>query len=241
MMLVVGSKWRSHTCCKQHRPRDNLAFVANQVLENLKFSRQQVDFPATAAHRSRHEVELEIADAQHRFLDDGIAASGESLDTGQQFREGKRLDEVVIATGAQAAHPIVDLAERADDQGGRDDAVFPKAPDDRNSVDARKHAIDRHHGIVGRTSAAQSIVAVDSEIDLIAARREEVHELLGRFGVVFDDENAASPSYHDLTSPNKCARAVNCVVYHDLEPGNQSDHKSENQLVAFRVARLRSA
>ncbi len=37
---------------QQHRPRDNLALVANQVLDNLEFSWQQVDFPATTAHCS---------------------------------------------------------------------------------------------------------------------------------------------------------------------------------------------
>jgi hypothetical protein len=37
---------------QQHRPRDNLALVANQVFENLELSWQQVDFTATAAHRS---------------------------------------------------------------------------------------------------------------------------------------------------------------------------------------------
>src|ERR1700693_3409754 len=37
---------------QQHRPRNNLAFVANQVLENLEFSWQQFDFSVRAAHRS---------------------------------------------------------------------------------------------------------------------------------------------------------------------------------------------
>src|SRR6516165_7267127 len=99
---------------QQHRPRDNLALVANQVFEKLKFSWQQVNFSARAAHRSRHQVELEITDAQHHVFDDAIAPPGESLNTGKQFREGKRLDEVVVATGAQAAHPIFNFAKSAD-------------------------------------------------------------------------------------------------------------------------------
>jgi hypothetical protein len=162
----------------------------------LKFSRQQFDFPAAASHCSCHEVQLEITDAHHRFLDYGGTAAGESLDTRQQFCEGKWLDEVIIATGAEAAHPIIDLAESADDQGGRDDPAFPKAPDNRESIDARKHAIDCHHGIVGRTSAAQSVVAVECQINLIAARREGIHKLIGRFWVVLNDENAAPPFGH---------------------------------------------
>ena len=68
---------------QQHRPRDNLALVANQVFEKLKFSWQQVDFPARAAHRSRHQVEFEITDAQQHVFDDAIAPPGESLNTGK--------------------------------------------------------------------------------------------------------------------------------------------------------------
>src|SRR5262245_1665392 len=200
---------------QQHRPRNDLAVVANEVLENLKFARQQLDFPATAGRRSRDEVELEVADAEHRFLDDGRAAPGERLDPRQQLREGKRLDEVIVAARAQATHPVVDLAERTDDQGRRDDPIVPEAPDDGEAVDVRKHAIDRHHRVVGGTSAAQSVVAVGRQIDLVAARREEIHKLLGRFRVVFNDEKAPSPFSHDLASlPIDVRRRSSVRSYH---------------------------
>ncbi|MGZ3292102.1 MAG: hypothetical protein ACXU9D_02365 [Xanthobacteraceae bacterium] len=65
----------------------------------MKFPRQQFDLAPAARHRSRYEVELEIAHAQHRFLHDGAAAAGESFDARQQFREGKWFHKVVIAAG----------------------------------------------------------------------------------------------------------------------------------------------
>src|SRR5215510_6859613 len=68
---------------QQHRSGNNPAVIANEVLENLKFARQQPDLPAPAGRRSRYEVELEVADAQHRFLDNGRTASGERLDPRQ--------------------------------------------------------------------------------------------------------------------------------------------------------------
>src|SRR5262249_45639219 len=185
---------------QQHRSGNNPAVIANEVLENLKFARQQPDLPAPAGRRSRYEVELEVADAQHRFLDDGRTAPGERLDPRQEFREGKRLDEVIVAASTQATHPVVDLAESTDDQGRRDEPIFPEAPDDGETVDVRKHAIDRHHGVVGGTSAAQSFVAIGRQIDFVAARREEIHKLLGRLRVVFNDEKAPSPFSHALAS-----------------------------------------
>src|SRR5262249_4847019 len=92
----------------------------------------------------------------------------------------------------------------ADDKGGRDDSTFPEAPDHRKSIAVRKHAIDRHNGIIGRTSAAQSIIAVASQINLIATGRQEIHELLGRLQVILNNEDPAPPSYHNLASPNQC-------------------------------------
>src|SRR5262249_51412957 len=76
------------------------------------------------------------------------------------------------------------------------------------------------NGIIGRTSAVQSIIAVASQINLIAAGRQEIHELLGRFRVILNNENPAPPSYHNLASPNQYARAFDCIEYHKLEPGN---------------------
>src|SRR5260370_2707016 len=68
---------------QQHRPRHDMTFVANQILQNLKFPRQQGDVPPAAAYGSRHDVEFKIADAHHRVLDAGGPAARQSLDTPQ--------------------------------------------------------------------------------------------------------------------------------------------------------------
>src|ERR1051326_6222451 len=56
---------------EQHRPRHHLTLIAHQIFENLKFPRQQVDVAAAAVGGARYQIELELADAQHGFLDDG--------------------------------------------------------------------------------------------------------------------------------------------------------------------------
>src|ERR1043166_4682730 len=56
---------------EQHRPRHHLALIAHQVLKDLKFPRQQVDFAPAAVGGARYQIELEIADTQQSFLDDG--------------------------------------------------------------------------------------------------------------------------------------------------------------------------
>ena len=62
--------------------------------------------------------------------------------------------------------------------------------------------------MVGRTRTAQAVVAVAGPIDLIAARREEIDKLLRRFGVILDDKNPASPSCHDVASPNLRGQSI---------------------------------
>ena len=90
----------------------------------------------------------------------------------QQFDERKRLDQIVIASGAQATHPIVDLSERTDDQDGCGDAIVTQLTHDRDAIDVREHAVDRDHGIVTGEAAAQRLVAIGGQIHQVTAGRE---------------------------------------------------------------------
>src|SRR5438876_12035710 len=60
---------------QQHGAGNNLALIANQVLKNLEFTRQEFDFAAGAARCPGDEIKFQIADAQHRLLDDRVAAA----------------------------------------------------------------------------------------------------------------------------------------------------------------------
>jgi hypothetical protein len=47
-----GIKMQIPNMLQQHCPRNDLARIANQIFENLKFSRQQLDVPSAAGHGS---------------------------------------------------------------------------------------------------------------------------------------------------------------------------------------------
>src|SRR6266700_540246 len=96
---------------QQHGARHDAALVANQIFEELKFARKQVDALGVSVSRPRHEVELEVADTQYRCLDDRVAAPSKRLDAREELGERERFDEIVVASGTQAAHAIVYLAE----------------------------------------------------------------------------------------------------------------------------------
>src|SRR5712691_5744795 len=192
---------------QQHGPGYHAAFVANQILQQLEFPGKKKNRLAAPTGGPRHQIDREIADPQDGLLDNGVAAPAKRLDARQQFDERKRLDQIVIAPGAQATHPIIDFSERTDDQDGRGDAVVAQLTHDRDAVDVRKHAVNRDHGIVAGDAAAQRLVAAGGQIHLVTAGSERIHDLAGGFRVVLDDQNTAVTSRHGPASPNGWPKA----------------------------------
>src|SRR5438105_3621933 len=120
---------------QQHGARDDAAFIAHQIFQQLELAGQQIDFVAAAARRAVDQVDREVADPQDGLLGDDVAAPAQRLDARQQFDKGERLDQIVVAAGAQAAHPFVDLAERTDDQERRGGARLAQLAHHRDAVE----------------------------------------------------------------------------------------------------------
>jgi hypothetical protein len=104
---------------QKHRAGHDVTLVADQILKDLEFARQQLDELAATICRPGHEVQFQISDAQYRFLDGDGAAARESFDARQELRESERLNKIVVAASAKASHTFVDLAKSADDQSRR--------------------------------------------------------------------------------------------------------------------------
>src|SRR6267154_1312989 len=187
---------------QKHGTGNDLTLIANQIFENLEFTWQKFDFTTRSARRPGDEIQLEVTNPQHRILGHRIAAPSKRLDARQQFRESERLYKIVVAAGAQATNPIVDLTKGADNQSRRHHIVFPQLADDSEPIDTWKHAINNDDGIFQRTGAAQTIVSIGGKIDLITAPRQCIDEMIGCFTVVLNDQNAAASSGHGLYSPN---------------------------------------
>src|ERR1700687_4968763 len=205
--ICRGIKMEIPDVLQQHRPGYHAAFVANQILQKLEFPGKKKNRLAAPAGGPRHQVDREIADPQDGFLDNGFTATAKRLDARQQFDEGKRLDQIVIAPGTQATDPIVDFSERTDDQEGCGDAVVAQLTHHRDAIDVGQHAVDRDHGIVAGNATAQRLIAAGGQIHLVAAGRERLHDLTGSFRVVLNDENTAVTSRHGLPSPNGWPKA----------------------------------
>jgi hypothetical protein len=96
---------------------------------------------------------------------------------------------VRVTTGAQPGDPVVNFAKRRQDQHRRRVASGPQTGDDRQAVAARQHAVDDHHVIVAGVSEGEAGFAVAGDMGGVSGLGEGFLEVIGRFAIVFYDEN----------------------------------------------------
>src|SRR5262249_62122917 len=99
--------------------------MLHEIFEQAKLSWLQHNRFPGARHLVREAVEHKIADHETRTPLLRRFASGQGPDPGEQFAEGIRLGEIVVAARAQALDPIVYLAESAQDQRRRSALLRP--------------------------------------------------------------------------------------------------------------------
>ena len=76
--------------------------VAHEVFQQRKFARLQFDGFAAAPHFAREQIEREVAGRQACRLGGLGRPPDQRLNARQQFGEGKRLGQVIIAAGLQS-------------------------------------------------------------------------------------------------------------------------------------------
>src|SRR3546814_2656162 len=76
--------------------------------------------------------------------------SQQGFDPRQQLGEGEGLRQVIVTAGPQAADPVIDLAERAEDQDGRLNVRGAQRLDQRQTVQRSEE----------HTSALQSLMRI---------------------------------------------------------------------------------
>src|SRR5262249_33447991 len=73
---------------QQHGARDDAAFVAHQILQQLEFAGKQIDFVTAPAGRTVDQVDREVPDPQNGLLGDDVAAPAKRLEARQQLDKG---------------------------------------------------------------------------------------------------------------------------------------------------------
>ena len=122
-----------------------------------------------------------------------VPAAGQGLEAGQQLGEGEGLDQVVVAPAPQALHPVVHLAEGAEDEDRGPAPGVARGLDDGQPVDAREHAVHDHHVVLALEGQEQAFLALAGLLHEVSALGETPgHEGAG-LGIVFDRAGRAWP------------------------------------------------
>ena len=91
--------------------------MSHQIGQDLELPLGQLQVLAAAQGASLQQVQLQVAGPQDGFAI-RLPAPQQGANPGEQFGEGKRLDEVIVCTGVEAGHAVLNVIARGQDQNG---------------------------------------------------------------------------------------------------------------------------
>ena len=175
---------------QQHRAGHDLSGMAHQIFQQAELAGLEVDPLPGPLHLAGQQVHLEIADRELRLHRGRAAPAQQGLDPRQELGEGEGLGEIVVGAGAKPAHPVVDLAQRAQEQDGGDDLGDPQGLDHVQPVDLRQHAVDDDQVELPAGGMEKPVAPAGDTIHHITVLGQAFDHIgCGRL-IVFDDQNA---------------------------------------------------
>ena len=122
--------------------------LAHEVFEQSELARLKFNLLAAAPHLAREQVHGQVAHRQARRLRGVRRAADERLDARQQFGEGERLCQIIVAAGLQAPHAVIHGGLGAEDQHRDVDVLGAELLDEAQAVELGQHDI-HDGGVVG--------------------------------------------------------------------------------------------
>ena len=104
--------------------------------------------------------------------------------------KAKGFDEIVVAADVEAVDAVVDAAERGEKE---DRNLLPdgaQRPHQRETIEAREHAIDDEDVVDLVHGLRQAVAAVGHGLGNVPLLREPVRDIGGGLGIVLDDKDA---------------------------------------------------
>src|SRR5271166_5090834 len=174
---------------EQHGACDYLPGVFQEILEQSKFARQEIDGHAATKNIAGQEIDLQICEMQGRFDPGAPGTATQCRDAREQFRERERLYQVVVRAGIQALHPVVNAAERGQKHYGRRVPRLTHCLNHAQAVNVWQHAIDDQQipGLGYRSIKA--CAAIGDERGLMPVFLQAAQYVLRCLDVVFDQQD----------------------------------------------------
>src|SRR5262245_52399636 len=161
--------------------------MAKQVLENLELFHGELECLAGADDLARHEIHLEIFVLKLQHLIRSAAAE-ERADTGEQLRDRKRLDEVVVGSAVESPYAIVDGVLGRENQDRCLKATLTDGRQDLEPIPVGKHEIqnDAIERLV--VDEEEAFLARGGDADVVVLRFQAVAQSLRDLLLVLHDE-----------------------------------------------------
>ena len=106
-----------------------------------------------------------------------------------------RLGEIIIAPRPEALDPVVDLAERREDEHRRFVLLAAQRADQGQPVHFRQHAVDDGDVVTAVERHVVAAHAVVGDIDHMSGFAKGLRQIGGGVAVVFDDEDLHGAPY----------------------------------------------
>lgn len=138
---------------------------------------------------AREQIELQVTHLSYsRRRRRALTTPDDRVQPREKFVKGKRLREIIIAARVQPAYPIVDLAQRAQDQNGSPAGLGAKRFEHRQTVHDRQIAIQNDRIIVLGQACGQAVKTRHCDIASMAKLGQSLADVARSLPVIFDEQ-----------------------------------------------------
>src|ERR1051326_5239818 len=174
-----------------HSTGNGATGIAHQILQHRVFTLGEVDLLAAAGHHVPHTVQLKVFHAE--LVQKFRGTAEKSVDPGQQLFKRKRLYQVIIGAGLQAAHAIHIILARAEQQNGHVGPGFPQFSQDGQTVQFRKVPVENDCVVINLSGQLETFFAIPGLINGKVVRFETLHQCTCYFRLILNNQNTQSP------------------------------------------------
>ena len=161
---------------------------AHQELQEAKLSRLKANGNPRPLDASGQEVHLEVGELQVGGGGVAFPAPQERLEAGQQLRKGEGLGEIVVAARFEPRHPVVDLAESAQNEHRKALIGRPQGLHESETVESGEHAVHDSGIVIALDGHEESRASVAGLVHGVSALAQSLGDVGPGSGIVFDDE-----------------------------------------------------
>jgi len=165
--------------------------VTQEHLQEQELGAGELEAPLAAVGLVGQAVQGQVLEAHGGVAVAVVGSSQQGTHARHQLPEGEGLDQVVIGTGVQARHPVVDLIARGQHQHRRAIAPGAQAPTHLQTpqVGHRDIEDDCLDGRVGQH--LKGLIAIPGQGHPVALERQRSRERLLHGGLIVDHEYAS--------------------------------------------------